>query len=203
VVPSQPSDSRLRLFDLPETETHANGNGHGGGLNAFGRGKLSELRAILRLLDLGRKVAVPVVDDDGVDLVVDYRHRVQVKSAGRASWPNGNTYTFAGGGTWYLADGTRKHGGLALSEPDFLLCHAVPIDTWWVVPLPWLREVGFHAGSKLALSLRVSRKPLRPDLHRLSAECLEAWHLFGAGGGAPGATAGAPPLIGVDVHFPA
>lgn len=38
-----------------------------------------ELEAVALLLRRGHKVAVPVVDDDGVDLVVNYRTTVQVK----------------------------------------------------------------------------------------------------------------------------
>lgn len=46
-------------------------------------GVAAEHAAIARLLDLGHKVAVPVTDDDGVDLIVNYRWTVQVKSAAK------------------------------------------------------------------------------------------------------------------------
>lgn len=51
-------------------------------------GMATEMEVIAELLRRGRKVAVPVVDDDGVDLVVDYRWRVQVKFSSLTS-PNG------------------------------------------------------------------------------------------------------------------
>lgn len=44
-------------------------------------GCAAEHRAIAELLERGHQVAKPVVDNDGVDLVVDYRIKVQIKSS--------------------------------------------------------------------------------------------------------------------------
>lgn len=52
------------------------------GVFTAAKGTATELEVIARLLRLGHKVATPVVDDDGVDLIVDYRTLVQVKYTG-------------------------------------------------------------------------------------------------------------------------
>ena len=44
-------------------------------------GKVAELQLASELIQRGHKIAVPICDDHGVDLVVDYLLRVQVKSS--------------------------------------------------------------------------------------------------------------------------
>lgn len=44
-------------------------------------GVAAEMMLVAALLERGHKVALPVVDDDGVDLIVDYRKLVQVKTS--------------------------------------------------------------------------------------------------------------------------
>lgn len=54
-------------------------------VSLLARGTIAEHLAIAELLRRGHRVAVPVVDDDGVDLLVDYRIKVQVKSSAALS----------------------------------------------------------------------------------------------------------------------
>jgi hypothetical protein len=70
-----------RLFALPLAPVSSS-TVSAAGLESNRIGRVAEHLAIARLLELGHKVAVPVVDDDGVDLVVDYSVKVQVKSSG-------------------------------------------------------------------------------------------------------------------------
>lgn len=94
------------------------------GSSAFGA-KAVHL-AIAELLRRGHRVAVPVVDDDGVDLVVDYRVTVQVKSASlRVARPVlGYSYPAF---KWFL--GTKRR------TADVFLLHAAgdERDRWFVV----------------------------------------------------------------------
>lgn len=48
-------------------------------------GTAAEMLLAALLLERGHNVAVPLVDDDGVDLIVDYRTLVQVKTSGSRS----------------------------------------------------------------------------------------------------------------------
>lgn len=63
-----------QLFEVPEAERASRV-----GVSTSAVGMASQMDVVATLLRLGHKVAVPVVDDDGVDLVVDYRWKVQVK----------------------------------------------------------------------------------------------------------------------------
>lgn len=102
--------------------------GAAAGPSATRVGSLSELAAELRLVRSGFQVARPSVDDDGVDLIVSYGIRVQVKgcssSRGRPQW---------GFSKKVLVGGRRCHvrGGVTA---DVLLLHDQVSDSWWVVP---------------------------------------------------------------------
>jgi hypothetical protein len=82
-----------------------------------------ELRAIANLLELGHKVAVPVVDDDGVDLVIDYHLRANVKSCARLL-----------GDRWeFEFKATRKKVRVPI-RVDFFFLYALDVDAWWIIP---------------------------------------------------------------------
>lgn len=90
-------------------------------------GALAEHLAITELLRRGHKVAVPVVDDDGVDLVVNYSVRVQVKNAHRRAVEVQPGYVYDKFG-W-----RSKH---RWAEADVFLLHGYEggLSRWWVVP---------------------------------------------------------------------
>lgn len=92
-------------------------------------GVAAEQLAIAALLRRGHKVAVPVVDDDGVDLIVDYRIRVQVKSGRRRDIETLPGYV-------YSAYGWSQLGRSAGKVELFMLHGVTPLgaDRWWIVP---------------------------------------------------------------------
>lgn len=66
------------MFEVPELVVEVGENewlAH----SRFGRA--AEFLAMAELLERGHKVAQPIVDDDGVDIVVNYGTRVQVKAS--------------------------------------------------------------------------------------------------------------------------
>src|SRR3990172_7695085 len=70
-------------------------------------GALAEIRLIAELLGRGHRVAQPVSDDDGVDLIVNYRTCVQVKSCARPREP---------GSYHFNVVRYRKNGARSLAE---------------------------------------------------------------------------------------
>jgi hypothetical protein len=59
-------------------------------------GKAVEMKLAAMLLERGHEVAIPL-NDSGVDLVVDYQLRVQVKSCGvKLRDVNGSSYPLSG-----------------------------------------------------------------------------------------------------------
>lgn len=95
-------------------------------LSSSAYGALAEHMAVTELLRRGFKVARPVVDDDGVDLIVDYRITVQVKNSyRRAQIRNGRSYTgwsWGSKGTWQEAQVFILHGSSGSGS------------RWWIVP---------------------------------------------------------------------
>jgi hypothetical protein len=129
-------------------------------------GRIAELKAEVRLLELGHKVASPGVDEDGVDLVVDYRHAVQVKSsAGRVEDGRRWEFEFRAPRKDALRAASNAERSRSL-RADFVLCYARDVDLWWVVPAADLREtfgrIRITPGGSLDLRWR------------------EAWHLLAA-----------------------
>jgi len=98
------------------------------------------------LLRRGHKVAVPVVDDDGVDLIVDYAWTVQVKS--RQRMPPGRTphLTLAQTGT------RRNLAGVARTRRSAVRPHvdvfAIWVESagWWVIPREAMSEWSITLG---------------------------------------------------------
>jgi hypothetical protein len=120
------------------------------GPSASALGSISEQLAIAKLVTRGLKVAVPVIDDDGVDLIVNYHTTVQVKSTGLRRSGNGWRYEFS------LCDkgtgGKRgKGGGHRYASVDFFVFHGRDTDEWWVAPkseLPNFRQLTVVPGGQ-------------------------------------------------------
>ena len=163
-----------RLFPLPEPMTVAVDGEPSASAQSTLNGALSEQAAIDRLLRLGYKVAVPVIDDDGVDLVVNYRHTVQVKSTQHIN-RGGQSWVFSAARAWYRGGSLYKYATKP-GTATFFVCHAVPIDAWWVVPRQQLHEAGWPPAG-LGFSL-VSDPVRRTKYAALSAACRDAWHLL-------------------------
>jgi hypothetical protein len=127
-------------------------------------GRIAELRAEIHLLERGHKVARPGTDDDGVDLIVDYRAAVQVKSR------NGMTLS-RGRGCWEFDVRLEKkpQGGNEVRRRSFehiavFICHAHEIDAWWIIPAAALPPNG------------VGRIRITPGGHY--NQWRNAWHIF-------------------------
>lgn len=122
-------------------------------------GASSEMLVVSRLLLLGHRVALPVLDDDGVDLVVNHRTTVQVKSA--ANVRHGG-YLFCGG-----------HGlPLLRDHVDVVVLHGREGDHWWVIPTAVLRNAGVGKTVRIPVPGVDPRRPPR------FAEWLDAWAAF-------------------------
>jgi len=128
-------------------------------------GKASEYELTAELLRRGHNVAIPVVDDHAVDLVVNYRLRVQVKSSQRNRQGG---YSFSGG----VASGSLLRG----SAEIFVLYGRGP-DVWWIIPRSALERC---AGDAKGIGLNpkpTSRSGKSTELN----EWIDAWHLFEMG----------------------
>jgi hypothetical protein len=159
-----------RLFELPPLPAVVGESR----LSSSMLGGMAELEAVLALARRGHKVARPVVDDDGIDLIVDYRICVQVKSS--SGGQEGAVYSFSfGSGRDRRA---YARGQRADIRADFVLCFASDIAVWWVVPRAWLYEAGYES-SRRGFSLSANPN-LQTKYGGLAVRCREAWHLFGA-----------------------
>jgi hypothetical protein len=126
-------------------------------------GRVAELLAEAKLLSLGHRVARESVDEDGVDLLVDRRVTVQVRSsllqtvATSASGAH-RFYVFKSGRGW---------------RADFFVFYGYDEDildgVWWVVPRSELHDIG---GALSILPHGTARKSLR------FAAYLDAWDLL-------------------------
>ena len=133
-------------------------------------GCISEHLAIAELLQRGHTVAVPVVDDEGIDLIVDYRTTVQVKSGSQQGV--GNSWNFSIGHSKYKANGARHYRRCL--EAQVFIFHAVPIAAWWIIPTRWILEAGI--GECIGISLTAS--PGKTKYGNLSRTCRDAWDLL-------------------------
>lgn len=90
-------------------------------------GALSELRAAELLIERGHRVAKPIVDDFGVDLIVDYDRKpitVQVK----ATRTNATARRVNSSPIWQFRPLT------VAPTAAIVMFHVRPIDAWWIVP---------------------------------------------------------------------
>ncbi len=163
-----------RLFEVEPISRRA----RNGGLSSAAVGAIAETKAITKLLELGHKVAIPVVDDDGVDLVVNYTTTVQVKarSAACVNSPTG-TYAFSPSGS------TRRYSSNGRSDKrpqvpfaDVLIFYAIDIGAWWILTADQLHEAGATPGVE-SITLRAWPKS-DSQYSRISIEGRDAWHVF-------------------------
>lgn len=98
-------------------------------------GAVAELEAQALLVARGHKVAVPVVDDDGVDLIVDYRTLVQVKTTRQVNSQGVPHVQFKRNSYQRRRDGSlRNRGGRGLPpHVDVVLVQVAGVG-WYVVP---------------------------------------------------------------------
>lgn len=96
-------------------------------------GTISEMRLIAELLSRGFKVAKPIVDD-GVDLIVNYKICLQVKSLSKPG--NSKSYAFKIRNAWNTSKGSIDFA----PEVDILVLHAIDINGWWLIPLEEVEE---------------------------------------------------------------
>lgn len=160
-----------KLFDLgplqsEDPQAHA--------IESTRLGALSEHLAIAKLLELGHKVAVPVADDDGVDLIIDYSIKAQVKARSK---PLSNTYAFSHNRTKSTIDGLTRSRQKPLTA-DFWICHGVLHNAWWIVPHEWLIEAGFPIAGTGGFSLSLTNA-YQSKYASISRRCRDAWHLLG------------------------
>lgn len=163
----------MRLFPVPDSEQAS----VGGLVSSSAVGAISEHLAIAKLLESGHRVAIPVVDDDGVDMVVNYGVTVQIKAKSR---PVANSvYAFSLDRSRYRADGSRRPNDRKLTTAEVLICHGVEHGAWWVIPVEWLRATGWDAQhSGFSLSLDPRHKSKYADLSRT---CRDRWDVFSDG----------------------
>ena len=127
------------------------------------RGDLSEIAFLQKATILGLSVSKPFGDAFPYDFIVDNRcarWRVQVKSSAKAGYK----------GRYQVHSGhvlQKRSQSYSSSEVDFMAFHIVREDTWYIVPLPAIRQ-------RLAVTLYA---PARPQ-QGIYAAYWEAWHLL-------------------------
>jgi PD-(D/E)XK endonuclease len=116
-----------RLFELPPLPDRDEPEPDAPGYSALGHA--AEQVLIARLIQMGHRVAVPVVDDDGVDMIVNYDLKIQVKSSGSRS-PAGMLLVCLNGRRF------RERGDRGFLRPhvDIVAVHARDTQAWWFLP---------------------------------------------------------------------
>lgn len=119
----------------------------------------AEMLLTARLLELGLKVAIPVTDDDGIDLIVNYGIKVQVKSTAYRR-QNGHIRV-------KNYRGSRGGRAMIATHVDIIAVYARDTRTWWFIPRDDFR-------SQIEL---IETKPVDP--------WREDWTIFDRMGGLP------------------
>jgi hypothetical protein len=131
-------------------------------LSASVVGRVGELLAEARLLELGHSVSRPSVDD-GYDLVVDARLTIQVKTS-KLAFPAGRSKP-------HLRFHVFSNPKQRRAADFFLFCgRNGRTETWWVVPGQYLLD----SAAKGAISLYPGAKGRSEDFEQFR----EAWHLL-------------------------
>ena len=147
-----------RLFAVPKNVTEtAFAPGHSRWSASIGA--IGEARLVAELLWRGHKVARPVSDDDGVDLVVNYRTTVQVKTCARPRKVHGKSQF-----PHYHFNLSRPDRWLA-SHIDVIALHAVDAGYWWLLPR---HVIGTQKGIQVPVAAGKS----------FAAQWREAWDVF-------------------------
>jgi hypothetical protein len=148
-----------RLFNLPALEAGASAESIlAARYQALGIAAESIL--IGHLLELGHRVAVPVTDDDGVDLIVNYTTKVQVKSSASRNADGSLGVSL----TNRRSSERRGRGRHIRAHVDVLAIYARDARAWWFIPQA---ELAAFKGSRL----RLAEFGPRSAWH-------EAWHVF-------------------------
>lgn len=132
------------------------------------QGAIAEHRAILELLNRGYRVARPVVDDHGVDLIVYGNAKsvtIQVKST-KGLQPS------TGRAVFNLSTCRNSGGYNDRSRADVWLFHLLDADLWWVVPKEVIAELGARTVTTTITPGAPRRRPAALD------GWLDRWHLL-------------------------
>ncbi len=143
-------------------------------------GKAVEMEVVARLIAAGHQVAIPVVDNEGVDLIVNYTIKVQVKSGERRN---------AFGQLQINTEGRRHAERTPNSRKgispivDVLVVKARDSGAWWIIPCSALDDTGGRTCCKLSLS---DVPPTRKNRRGSLANWRDAWWVFEGPVNAPG-----------------
>jgi hypothetical protein len=140
-----------RLFDIPADVEVPDLSRRAPKSNPSTVGAIAEQEAILELVKRGYPVAVPVVDDEGVDLIVNYRTTVQVKSTSRRH-PRGGGYRV---GLWSGRNDGKRVSGLR-DHVDCLILRVPIEDAWLIVPRAALEAANAYRSDALSFHVHPS-----------------------------------------------
>ena len=101
-------------------------------------GMAAETLLISELLERGHKVAVPVIDDDGVDLIVNYTLKIQVKSTAIRNSAGALKVELCR--SCYRNAGGEARDRSIKAHVDILAVFARDHREWWFVPRHALRS---------------------------------------------------------------
>jgi hypothetical protein len=157
-----------RLFDIPAA-AEVSDLARASEITSSAFGAIAEQEAIVELVKRGHRVAVPVVDDDGVDLVVNYRTTVQVKAT-TARLESGQVVVsiFSGKDNGAKVPGLREH-------VDALIVRVPADDAWFIFPRSILEEV--NAYRKHSLAFHLSPSGTR-GISRVLSTYRDRWDVF-------------------------
>jgi hypothetical protein len=144
--------SDLRLFDVAVKVDDADGAPSPG---TIGLGVAAEMLLVAALLERGHKVAVPIADDDGVDVIVDYRLKVQVKSSAYRDARTGNLAVVIDDRRGHRARGYGQRSRGLRDHVDVVAVYARDTGTWWHVPrdaLPATRKLRLNEQGRTGVS---------------------------------------------------
>jgi hypothetical protein len=133
--------------------------------------KAVELLLAAKLMLRGHHISIPL-QDDGIDLVVDYRLLVQVKSSASRDG-NGKLRIGFEGRRWSEREGrlsTTSRKGQLRDDVDVLACYARDSEAWWFIPRS---EIGNAKGISLTEHLQGRRTATS-----LYSSYLGAWSIF-------------------------
>jgi hypothetical protein len=132
-------------------------------------GAIAEQEAIVELVKRGHRVAVPVVDDHGVDLVVNYRVAVQVKAT-TTRFESGHVHVslFSGKENGEKVPGLREH-------VDALIVRVPTEDAWFIFPRSVLEEVNAYRKTGMAFHLTAAGTR---GISRVLASYRDRWDVF-------------------------
>lgn len=119
-------------------------------------GAIAQLRAAVELLDRGYAVALPMVDDAGVDLVVNHRIPVQVKSSGSRSKTGMLHVNLESRSSNDRRVGVPPRPNLSPSV-EVLMVYARDTGTWWIIPISAISEAGKLNSTSLSLTEHATR----------------------------------------------